>query len=217
MRKNLSYIINSMFIPILFVIVLWLIKGLEMIFNSSMHEYGLVARDTDKLIGVFTFTFIHSDVTHLINNTYPLIILGAIISVIYKTISNQVIVLSYLLSGTILWFVGNPNVNVIGASGIVYAFASFILISGFIKNQPKLAMLSFLVIFLYGSIFWGMLPKPNKVSWEGHLSGFVAGTIIAIVFRKKGPQLPKYLWEIEEELERREEKSSFNYIYKKED
>ena len=122
------------------------------------------------------------------------------------------------MSGTILWFIGNPEENVIGASGIVYALASFVLISGFIKKQPRLAILSFFVIFMYGSLFWGMLPMPNKISWEGHLSGFIAGILIAIYFKNKGPQSKKYNYELEEELELEEERKDIeiNYIYKKE-
>ncbi len=204
-----------MFIPILFVVLIWIIKEIELIFNLSFVEYGIIPWDTNKLINVFSFPFIHADFSHLINNTYPILILGGIISFAYKSIKNRIFLLSYLLSGIILWFIGDPNKIVIGASGIVYAFASFILISGFIKQNPKLSFLSFLVIFLYGSIFWGMLPMPNQVSWEGHLAGFIAGIIIAIIFRKMGPQRKKYSWEMEEELGKKEEKSSVNYIYKK--
>ena len=204
-----------MFIPILFVVLIWIIKEIELIFNLSFLEYGIISSNTNKLINIFSFPFIHADFSHLINNTYPILILGGIISFAYKSIKNRIFLLSYLLSGIILWFIGDPNKIVIGASGIVYAFASFILISGFIKQNPKLSFLSFLVIFLYGSIFWGMLPMPNQVSWEGHLAGFIAGIIIAIIFRKMGPQRKKYSWEMEEELENKEEKSCFNYIYKK--
>ena len=204
-----------MFIPILFVVLIWIIKEIELIFNLSFVEYGIIPWETNKLINVFSFPFIHADFSHLINNTYPILILGGIISFAYKSIKNRIFLLSYLLSGIILWFIGDPNKIVIGASGIVYAFASFILISGFIKQNPKLSFLSFLVIFLYGSIFWGMVPMPNQVSWEGHLAGFIAGIIIAIIFRKMGPQRKKYSWEMEEELENKEEKSCFNYIYKK--
>ena len=49
---------------------------------------------------------------------------------------------------------------------------------------------------MYGSLFWGMLPMPNKISWEGHLSGFIAGILIAIYFRNKGPQAKKYNYEL---------------------
>ena len=219
MTKNLSHVINVMFVPILFVFAIWFVKGFELIYSTPFHEYGIKSLDINRITGIFSFPFLHADFNHLINNTYPIIILGGIISSVYKEISNQVFFFSYLLSGTILWFIGNPEENVIGASGIVYALASFVLISGFIKKQPRLAILSFFVIFMYGSLFWGMLPMPNKISWEGHLSGFIAGILIAIYFRNKGPQSKKYNYELEEELELEEERKDIkiNYIYNQEE
>ena len=187
MKKNLSHIINIMFIPILFVFAIWFVKGFECINESNFSQFGIKSWDFNKITGIFTFPFLHADLNHLINNSYPILILGGIISQVYNTISNKVFLYSFLFSGTILWIIGNPDSTVIGASGVVYALASFVLISGFIKKQPRLSILSFFVIFMYGSFFWGMLPMPNKVSWEGHLSGFIAGIIIAVIFQERWP------------------------------
>ena len=211
MKKNLSHIINIMFIPILFVFAIWFVKGFEYINETDFRQFSIKAWDFNKITGIFTFPFLHADLNHLINNSYPILILGGIISQVYNTISNKVFLYSFLFSGIILFIIGNPNANVIGASGVVYALASFVLISGFIKKQPRLSILSFFVIFMYGSFFWGMLPMPNQVSWEGHLSGFIAGIIIAFLFRKKGPQPKIYNYELEEELEKN---ININYIYK---
>ena len=219
MKKNLLQAINLMFVPILFVMIIWMSKGLEPILNINFYEYGIVSWDTNKLIGIITFPLIHVDFLHLINNTYPILILGGIISVVYKTIANRVFFLSYLLSGIILWIIGTRDGTItVGASGVVYALASFILVSGFIKKQPRLAILSFLVIFLNLSNIFDIIPIEvgDGISRIGHFSGFIAGIIVAVIYRKKGPQPKKYLWEIEEELEKKEE-SSVNYIYKKED
>ena len=219
MKKNLLQAINLMFVPILFVMIIWMSKGLEPILNINFYEYGIVSWDTNKLIGIITFPLIHVDFLHLINNTYPILILGGIISVVYKTIANRVFFLSYVLSGIILWMIGTRDGTItVGASGVVYALASFILVSGFIKKQPRLAILSFLVIFLNLSNIFDIIPIEvgDGISRIGHFSGFIAGIIVAVIYRKKGPQPKKYLWEIEEELEKKEE-SSVNYIYKKED
>ena len=216
MIKNLLYSINIIFIPLLFVLSIWIIKAFELIFLLEL-DFGVVSKDINSIYKILIFPLIHNDIAHLINNTYPILILGGIISIIYKEISNKIFLFSYLLSGIILWIIGDVNVKVIGASGCVYALASFIIISGFIKKQAQLVMMSFLVIFLYGSIFWGMLPMPNKVSWEGHLAGFIAGIILAIVFRHKGPKEKKYSWEIEEELLENKEQNNIYYEYKEND
>ena len=65
-------------------------------------------------------------------------------------------------------------------------------------------MLSFLVIFLNFFSLWGIIEiEKDNISQTAHLSGVIAGIIIAIIFRKKGPQPKKYSWEIEEELEKK--------------
>ena len=219
MKKNLSHIINVMFIPILFVFAIWFVKGYEIISESSFSWFAISPSNTDRILNIFTFPFIHADFSHLLNNTYPIIILGGIISSVYKEISNSVFFLSYILSGIIFWFLGDST-PVIGASGIVYALGSFILVSGFIKKQPRLAMLSFLVIFLNFFNLWGIIEiEQDNISQTAHLSGAIAGLIIAVLFRNKGPQEKIYNYELEEELEIEEERKDIeiNCIYKKEE
>ena len=219
MKKNLSHIINVMFIPILFVFAIWFVKGYELISDSTLSGFSIIPWNTEKMINIFTFSFIHADFSHLINNSYPIIILGGIISSVYKEISNRVFFLSYMLSGIIFWFLGE-SIPVIGASGVVYALGSFVLVSGFIKKQPRLAMLSFLVIFLNFFNLWGIIEiEQDNISQTAHLSGAIAGLIIAILFRNKGPQAKKYNYELEEELELEQKRKDIdiNYIYKKDD
>lgn len=215
MKKNLSHIINVMFIPILFVFAIWFVKGYELISENSLSELAIHPWDTEKILNILTFPLIHADFSHLLNNTYPIIILGGIISSVYKEISNRVFLLSYVLSGMVFWGLGDLT-PVIGASGVVYALGSFILVSGFIKKQPRLAMLSFLIIFLNFFNLWGIIEiEKDNISQTAHLSGVIAGLIIAFIYRKKGPQAKIYNYELEEELERKV--MDINYIYKKDD
>ena len=73
-------------------------------------------------------------------------------------------------------------------------------------------MLSFLVIFLNFFNLWGIIEiKQDNISQTAHLCGVIAGMIVALIFRKKGPQPKKYNYEIEEELEK---ENKINYIYK---
>lgn len=206
-----------MFIPILFIFAIWLVKAYESISENYLSEFFAIdPGSSENFLNIFTFPFIHADLSHLLNNTYPIIILGGIISSVYKEISKSVFFLSYILSGIIFWVSGFfvDSTSAIGASGVVYALGSFILFSGFIKKQPRLAMLSFLVIFLNFFNLWGIIEiEIDNISQTAHFCGAIAGLIIAIFFRNKGPQPKKYRYELEEELE--EGKTNFTYIYKK--
>ena len=46
--------------------------------------------------------------------------------------------------------------------------------------------MSLVVIFLYGSMIWLILPTEDRISWEGHLSGFLVGLLFSYLYRKKG-------------------------------
>ena len=89
-----------MFVPILFVFVIWIIHGLEYILDLNLSTYGIIPLDYNRIYEILKYPFIHSDVNHLINNTYPILILGGIISEVYKDISNKVFFYSYILSGS---------------------------------------------------------------------------------------------------------------------
>ncbi|MBK7711436.1 MAG: rhomboid family intramembrane serine protease [Bacteroidales bacterium] len=83
----------------------------------------------------------------------------------------------------------------IGASGLVYGLASFLFFSGILRKHFRLIALSLLIVFLYGSMVWGLFPGVYKnVSWESHMLGFFSGILLALWYRKEGPQAPEYNW-----------------------
>lgn len=107
------------------------------------------------------------------------------------------LLLSWLLSAFWAWIAAREG-NHIGFSGIIYALAAFIFFSGLIRKYYRLMALSGIVIFLYGSMIWGILPIDTDLSWESHLFGLIAGIMLAWFYKNDGPQRPKYDWEIED-------------------
>ncbi|MBO7647982.1 MAG: rhomboid family intramembrane serine protease, partial [Bacteroidales bacterium] len=90
----------------------------------------------------------------------------------------------------------------VGASGLIYALNLFLIVSGFIRRNRLLIVISLIMVFLYGGFIWTMIPdlaKLQNISWEGHLSGAIVGVALAIIFRKKGPQKEEHHWEEEDE------------------
>ena len=214
-------LLNILFFPILFLIIMWMVKLVEMMVGDSFADYGVLPQSLSGLKGILFSPFIHDekDFSHLYNNSYPILILGGMLFSFYKKIAKQVFLWLFFIAGFWLWVIGRPSVH-IGASGIIYALAAFLFISGIIRKNPRLSAVSMLIIFLYGSMIWGVLPTIEHVSWEGHLAGFMAGIIVAIFYRNEGPKRKKYQWEIDEELEEELLKGNelkINYNLKKED
>tara|TARA_B110000003_G_C16607306_1_gene518012 strand:- start:249 stop:932 length:684 start_codon:yes stop_codon:yes gene_type:complete len=220
-KKEKKALYNSLILPILFLAIMWIVKIIEYSFDFSFVSFGVYPKNLAGIRGILLSPFIHKDFSHLLNNSYPVLILGGILFAFYKKIAIQLFLWQFFISGFWLWIIGRPSFH-IGASGIIYAMASFLFISGVIRKNPRLSAISMLVIFLYGSMIWGVLPTNQPISWEGHLSGFIAGIIVAIFYRKEGPKRKRYQWEIDEELEEKEKldviaekKNKFRYILKK--
>lgn len=75
----------------------------------------------------------------------------------------------------------------------------FLFLSGVLNKNTQMLGVSLLVIFLYGSLIWGILPLQEGISWESHLFGALAGVVLAYVFRKDGQQKKTFDWEEEDE------------------
>jgi membrane associated rhomboid family serine protease len=191
---------SSFLIPAAFVIVLVLVEVGKYVFDVDLVQFGVFPRKFSGLVGVFTYPFIHSGWEHLTNNSAALLVLGTMLYYFYRPIATKTLLWVYLMSGFWLWIGGRANFH-IGASGIVYALFGFLFFSGLLRKHLKLMALSLLVVFLYGSLVWGVLPIDHHISYEGHLFGLIAGAVVAVAYRKQGPQKPKYSWDFVEEEE----------------
>lgn len=177
---------NSMLrIPILFVVFIWFIYWIEIKFGLNFNKYGLYPREFSGLKGVLFSPFIHSDTKHLFNNSIPLFVLTLSLFYFYRRVAAKVLIYGALLTGLFTWIIARDSYH-IGASGVVYLLFSFVFFSGVFKNHYRLIALSLITIFLYGSMVWLILPTEDRISWEGHLAGFVTGIFFAFLYRKKG-------------------------------
>ena len=199
------------FLPALFILVLFVVEWIEHTYGMRFAKYGVLPRTLEGLKGVLLSPFIHSDWKHFTNNALPLFVLTATLGFFYKGIAKEVFLWSWLMSGLWLWAIGRPSFH-IGASGLLYALASFLFFSGFIRKHTKLMSISMFIVFLYGGMVWGIFPMKKHISWEGHLAGALAGLILAYWFKDNGPPKQVYQYEIDELLE--EQKQTYTYEYK---
>ncbi len=184
--ENQLKISKSIFlVPILYVFLIWIIYWVEIKFGFNFNKYGVYPRSIKGIRGIFLTHFIHSSTSHLFNNSIPLFVLLSSLFYFYRDIAYKTLFLGGFLTGLLTWAIAESGYH-IGASGVVYMLFSFVFFSGLIRKHFRLVAQSLIIIFLYGSMIWYVLPIKDGMSWEGHLSGFLVGLIFAVFYRKRG-------------------------------
>jgi membrane associated rhomboid family serine protease len=192
-------ILLNMIIPGILIFFMWLVKIIEVLFDIDLSRFGIYPLSARGLPGIILSPFIHVDFNHLFNNSLPLFFLATALFYFYSQVALKVFIWTYILTGLFVWLAGREAWH-IGASGLVYGLASFLFFSGIIRRYFRLIALSLLIVFLYGSMVWGIFPGIYRnVSWESHMLGFFSGLLLSVLFRKEGPQQPVYDWMEEED------------------
>jgi membrane associated rhomboid family serine protease len=194
---------QALFYPFLFVLLMWFVFLLQSTSQFNFLVFGVLPRDPKGLLGIVTSVFIHGDLGHIASNSLPLLALGMMLFYFYKKIAKASFLWIWLISGVWLWIGGRNSdshpTHHIGASTLIYGLATFLFFSGVFRKHLRLMVVSSLVVFLYGSIMWGIFPLKAEISWEGHLFGALAGVLVAFNYRKEGPKPRVYEWPEEDD------------------
>ena len=181
-RKSASKkpILKEFKILIVSVTIFWAIEILDFfVFKGSLDRYGIQPHTVIGLRGILFAPFLHGGFGHLMANTIPFVILGWL-TMIQETKDFYIVsFLSALVGGMGVWVFGAPGSIHIGASILIYGYLGFLLLRGYFqRNFPSIA-LSIFVTVAYGGLIWGVFPSGMRVSWQGHLFGFIGGAIAA--------------------------------------
>lgn len=187
-RKSVKQnkILKEFKILIASIAIFWAVEVLDFIvFNGSLDRYGIQPHSLIGLRGIIFAPFLHGGFGHLIANTIPFITLGWL-TMIQETSDFYIAsIASALIGGIGVWIFGSPNSVHVGASILIYGYLGFLLLRGYFqRNFPSIA-LSIFVAIAYGSFIWGVFPSDMRVSWQGHLFGFIGGAIAARMVAKE--------------------------------
>ncbi len=199
-----KFSLELLLVPLFGLLAIWSVFWFETTFGVSFNKYGVLPRNLVGLRGVVFSPFIHGSVEHLYNNSIPLAILGLALFYFYSQKAWRILLWGWFLSGLLTWSIGRDSYH-IGASGIIYVLASFIFFKGIFEKHFRLIALSLAVVFVYGSMLWYVFPIEKGISWEGHLSGFMAGLILAKLVKIDIPGPKKFDWEKEDYNEEEDE------------
>lgn len=162
---------------------------IELILPGNFSWLGIRPRRISGLIGIATSPFLHADFRHLFANAMPLLILGSLVSALQPSLFVSRTVALIAISGLLTWLISSSGV-VIGASGLVFAYWSYLMTNGFLQRRVKDIIVAVVTFFVYGALIFGLFRVEYGVSWAGHFSGAVAGVVLAFIQKRGAKSLP---------------------------
>jgi membrane associated rhomboid family serine protease len=155
------------------------LEVIDQLADNRLDQYGIEPRDADGLIGVVAAPFLHGGFDHLASNTVPFLLMGFVIAAQGASRVLGVTAIVALVSGLGTWLIAPDNTVHIGASGIVFGYATYLLSRGFFNRSPLELVVGAVVAVVYGTALLGGLVPEDGVSWQGHFFGAVGGILAA--------------------------------------
>ena len=173
----------------LLVALMWAVGMVNALLDYRLSEYGVVPRTVDGLIGIPLMPFLHGSFDHLVVNTLPIVVLGGLVAFQGSKKFLTATVFITLVGGGALWVVGRTAVHV-GASGLVFGYFGYLIARAWYTRSLVAVLIAVVVAVVYGGILLGVLPFFQEgVSWEGHLTGLIAGALAArLMWKENQPE-----------------------------
>lgn len=162
----------------LLIAIIWIVFVLDHFL--PLEQLGLIPRTFRGLVGIVAMPFLHGDFAHLLGNSVPLAVTLLLLAG-SRANSGAIVVLITLFCGVGLWLFGREALH-IGASGLVFGLIAFHVFAGVFERRLQSVLISAIVGLLYAStVFQGVMPFQQGVSWEGHLIGAISGAAVALI------------------------------------
>ena len=170
--------------------LLWVIEALDQLSGNALDTYGIHARDVDGLPEIFSAPLLHAGWALLLGNSVPffgfgfLVLLGGVARWVVSTL------VSVVSSGLAAWLLTPAGTIVLGASGLIFGWLTYLLFRGLWSRRPGQVALAVVVLLVYGGLLWGVLPGASGVSWQAHLGGAVGGVVAAWLIHRRDVARP---------------------------
>lgn len=164
---------------------LWGLEILDQLSGNALDNFGIHAREVDGLPEIFTAPFLHAGWDHLISNSVPFAVLGFLVllgGLARWAVSSLITIVT---SGVAAWLLTPANTIVLGASGLIFGWLTYLLARGCYTRRGGQILISLVVLVLYGGLIWGVLPGGAGISWQAHLGGAIGGLIAARALHRR--------------------------------
>src|SRR5215218_11437999 len=184
-RRPDSPVLTGMLVVAAMALLMWIVEVIDQIAGGRLDGAGIEPRDVDGLDGIVFAPFLHAGWDHLIGNTIPFLLLGLAIGLGGAARVATVTVIVALVGGLGTWLVAPEHTVHIGASGIVFGFASYLVARGVYSRSLAQIALGVVVLAVWGTtLLRGLVPE-DGISWQGHLFGAVGGILAARLLHRR--------------------------------
>jgi membrane associated rhomboid family serine protease len=168
------------------VAVAWVTELADFIVPGRwLDSWGIRPRNLGGLWGILFAPLLHGGFPHLMANTVPFLTLGFLVMLRGIGTFVGVSLTIMVLGGLAVWLLAPGNTIHIGASGLIFGYIGYLISRGYFERSFGSIAIALLVAVVYGGALWGVLPSDPRISWQGHLFGFLAGIATAGLLRPK--------------------------------
>jgi membrane associated rhomboid family serine protease len=170
---------SGLLLVVALAVVMWVVETIDVASGGDLERHGIQPHDTDGLVGIATAPFLHAGWAHLFGNTVPFLVLGAAIAWSGLRRIAWVTVIVAIVGGLGVWVFAPSGTNHIGASGVVFGYATYLISRGAFSRSAVHLGIGIIVLSLYGTtLLFGLEPR-GGISWQGHLFGGIGGVLAA--------------------------------------
>jgi membrane associated rhomboid family serine protease len=167
--------------------VMWLVEIVNSLDGYRLDSDGLYARNFARIWGIVTSPFLHASYQHLFDNTIPLLFLGLLIAFAGARRLALVTTIVILVGGLGTWLIAPAGTATVGASGLVFGYATYLLTRGLFDRSPVELLTGVVVGVIWGGALLASLVPHYGVSWQAHLCGGIAGVLAAWLLSDERP------------------------------
>lgn len=164
---------------------LWLLEFADQASGHALDRYGIQAREVDGLPEILTAPFLHAGFAHLASNSVPFLVLGFLVLLggLVRWLATSLT--SIVSSGLLAWLFTPSGTIVLGASGLIFGWLTYLLARGLWSRRPSQVVLAVVILGVYGGLIWGVLPGAAGISWQAHLGGALGGVLAAWLLHRR--------------------------------
>jgi membrane associated rhomboid family serine protease len=159
--------------------VFWAVFVVNSLLGGSLLRLGVIPRTTIGLRGILFAPFLHGSLNHIVANSIPFVVLGWMVMLRDERHFIPVTLAGMVGSGLMAWLLGAPGTVHIGASGVIFGYLGFLMLTGWYTRSFGSILLSVIVTVVWGTLVLGMIPGAPGISWQAHVGGFLGGVLAA--------------------------------------